>query len=68
LPLVRARVQAATTDSHQMPLIRRYTLGPSPKVYDLRHGVTTGRLDNVLKGHLDGMLLVKMQAERGVES
>jgi hypothetical protein len=37
-------------------VVRRYTLGPAPRVRDLRSGRTTGRLDQVFEGHLDVFL------------
>lgn len=52
--LARTGEQAAPA---QRTLVRRYRLGPSPLVRDLRSGRTTGRLDLVLEGHLDGFLL-----------
>jgi peptide chain release factor 2 len=59
-PLLRARVEAAkaalTSDGNQPPVVRRYTLGPAPRVRDLRTGRTTGRLDQVLEGQLDVFL------------
>jgi hypothetical protein len=36
--------------------VRRYILGPSPLVRDLRLRRSTGRLDRVFKGYLDGFL------------
>lgn len=38
-------------------VVRRYRLGPSTLVRDQRTGRTTGRLDQVLDGHLDMFLL-----------
>jgi hypothetical protein len=60
-PLLWARIEAAraapsSTPSTLPPVIRRYLLGPSPAVKDLRLGKTTGRLDLVLKGYLDPFL------------
>jgi ATP-dependent Clp protease ATP-binding subunit ClpC len=59
-PLLRARVEAAkrasANDAGQPPVVRRYTLGPAPRVRDLRSGRTTGRLDQVFEGHLDVFL------------
>jgi ATP-dependent Clp protease ATP-binding subunit ClpC len=39
------------------PVVRRYRLGPSTLVRDQRTGRSTGRLDQVLEGHLDMFLL-----------
>ncbi|MBL8796336.1 MAG: AAA family ATPase [Planctomycetia bacterium] len=59
-PLLRARIEAsgAATASATAPppIVRRYVLAPSPYVRDLRVGRTTGRLDLVLKGHLEPFL------------
>jgi ATP-dependent Clp protease ATP-binding subunit ClpC len=58
-PLLRARVEAAKLEpasAAQAPVVRRYTLGPAPKVRDLRSGRATGRLDQVLDGHLEPFL------------
>jgi ATP-dependent Clp protease ATP-binding subunit ClpC len=60
-PLLKARVEAVRSSPSNSsvnlpPVIRRYVLGPSPYVRDLRVGRTTGRLDLVLKGHLDPFL------------
>ena len=38
------------------PVVRRYTLGPTTLVRDLRSGRTTGRLDQVLDGQLEMFL------------
>jgi ATP-dependent Clp protease ATP-binding subunit ClpC len=66
-PLLRARVDAAKvtpgSDSGRLPLVRRYTLGPAPLVRDLRSGRSTGRLDQVFKGHLDMFLAPHRSAE-----
>jgi protein subunit release factor A len=61
-PLLWARVEAARTAPPDRPpsspgVIRRYILGPSPAVKDLRVGKTIGRLDRVLKGHLEPFLI-----------
>jgi ATP-dependent Clp protease ATP-binding subunit ClpA/protein subunit release factor A len=60
-PLLQARLEAdrsnpSSPSAPLPPVIRRYVLGPSPYVRDLRVGRTTGRLDLVLKGHLDPFL------------
>ncbi|HXG08637.1 MAG TPA: AAA family ATPase [Gemmataceae bacterium] len=59
-PLLRARVEAAraalANEGGQPPVVRRYTLGPAPRVRDLRSGRTTGRIDHVFEGHLDVFL------------
>jgi len=56
-PLLWARLEAARTPAASPPaVVRRYVLGPSPYVKDLRLGRTTGRVDLVLKGHLDPFL------------
>jgi ATP-dependent Clp protease ATP-binding subunit ClpC len=53
-PLLRARVAAAAAEGDtRAPIVRRYSLGPSPLVRDERTGRRTGRLDQVLDGHLD---------------
>jgi ATP-dependent Clp protease ATP-binding subunit ClpC len=57
--LLRARVAAATaaeSDAAAAPVVRRYSLGAAPLVRDARTGRTTGRLDDVLDGHLDAFL------------
>jgi ATP-dependent Clp protease ATP-binding subunit ClpC len=41
------------TSASPMELVRRYDLGPSPVVTDLRTGARTGRLGEVLAGNLD---------------
>lgn len=60
-PLLAARVEAArstSADPASSPsFIRRYILGPSPLVRDLRTHKSTGRLDRVLRGHLDPFLV-----------
>jgi peptide chain release factor 2 len=58
--LLRAQVEAAGK-IQQAPaasplLVRRYSLGPAPLVRDLRSGRSTGRLDQVLDGHLEAFL------------
>jgi ATP-dependent Clp protease ATP-binding subunit ClpC len=63
-PLLRARIDAATEPSAgRPPVVRRYTLGPATLVRDLRSGRTTGRLDQILEGHLD-VFLAPPGAER----
>jgi ATP-dependent Clp protease ATP-binding subunit ClpC len=68
-PLLRARVDAAAGDStaagRSPTLVRRYHLGPSPLVRDLRTGQTTGRLDQVFEGRLDLFLTPPEQSPRG---
>jgi peptide chain release factor 2 len=59
-PLLRARLEAATAEPGQRPpVVRRYTLGPTTLVRDLRSGRTTGRLDQVLNGQLEMFLTVR---------
>jgi hypothetical protein len=59
-PLLQARLEAANTRAQDQPprppLVRRYTLGPTTLVRDLRTGRSTGRLDQVLEGHLEAFL------------
>jgi protein subunit release factor A len=59
-PLLLARLEAARQRADQTtsrpPVVRRYTLGPTTLVRDLRSGRTTGRLDQVLEGQLDAFL------------
>jgi hypothetical protein len=59
-PLLLARLEAAQQRTGQTasrpPVVRRYTLGPTTLVRDLRSGRTTGRLDQVLEGQLDAFL------------
>jgi peptide chain release factor 2 len=59
-PFLRARVDAAKAGAPEgtgrPPVVRRYTLGPTTLVRDLRSGRSTGRLDQVLDGHLDMFL------------
>jgi peptide chain release factor 2 len=59
-PLLRARVEAARDSAlnanDRPPVVRRYALGPAPLVRDVRSGRVTGRLDQVLEGHLDVFL------------
>jgi ATP-dependent Clp protease ATP-binding subunit ClpC len=59
-PLLRARVSAggsgAKDPSGRLTFVRRYTLGPAPLVRDVRSGLTLGRLDQILEGHLDAFL------------
>ena len=59
-PLLRARLDASPASSagptQRPPVVRRYTLGPTTLVRDLRTGRTSGRLDQVLAGHLEVFL------------
>ena len=59
-PLLASRVEAARSTpaepTRTPAIIRHYILGPSPLVRDLRSRRRTGRLDRVLKGHLDVFL------------
>lgn len=61
-PLLHARVLAsrlAPRESAGRPtVVRRYTIGPAPLVRDLRTGLSTGRLDQVLSGQLDRFLIL----------
>jgi ATP-dependent Clp protease ATP-binding subunit ClpC len=62
LPLLEARVasRAASNSGNGAPdkaMIRRYRLGPSQLVRDVRTGRRTGRLDQILNGHLDPFLV-----------
>jgi hypothetical protein len=53
-----ARLAAQTRPAvERPPVVRRYRLGPSTLVRDQRTGRSTGRLDQVLEGHLDMFLL-----------
>jgi hypothetical protein len=53
-PLLLARVAAsASKEGTSGQVVRRYTLSPAPLVRDTLSGKTTGRLDEVLDGHLD---------------
>ena len=54
--LLCARLQAQTQHDRP-PMVRRYRRGPSTLVRDQRTGRSTGRLDQVLEGHLDMFLL-----------
>jgi ATP-dependent Clp protease ATP-binding subunit ClpC len=60
-PVLRARVEAArnaqTETASRPPVVRRYGLGPAPLVRDVRTGRSTGRVEQVLEGHLDLFLL-----------
>jgi hypothetical protein len=58
-PLLQARIAAGRQDSTSGRVIRRYTLSPAPLVRDARSGKTTGRLDDVLDGHLDQFFTVE---------
>jgi hypothetical protein len=40
-------------------VVRRYTLSPAPLVRDTLTGKSTGRLDEVLDGHLDQFFTVQ---------
>jgi len=58
-PLLAARVEAARAtapEGNSPSFVRRYILGPSPLVRDLRTHKSTGRLDRVLRGHIDPFL------------
>jgi ATP-dependent Clp protease ATP-binding subunit ClpC len=59
-PLLLARLEAARQrtgkTASRPPVVRRYTLGPTTLVRDLRSGRSTGRLDQVLEGQLDAFL------------
>jgi ATP-dependent Clp protease ATP-binding subunit ClpC len=63
--ILRARLDAAQIETQKPSVVRRYRLGPTTLVRDQRTGKSTGRLDQVLDGHLD-MFLVGLQ--RGVPS
>jgi ATP-dependent Clp protease ATP-binding subunit ClpC len=57
-PVLRARVEAARTsppadETGRPPVVRRYVLGPSPLVRDVRTNRTTGRVEEVLAGGLE---------------
>jgi len=55
--LLAARLSAQKQPAPERPpVVRRYRLGPSTLVRDHRTGRTTGRLDQVLEGHLDMFL------------
>ncbi len=63
--LLWARLHApATEPGPRPPVVRRYRLGPSALVRDHRTGRSTGRLDQVLEGHLDLFLLRPPDAHR----
>ncbi len=54
LPLFFASIRQATTPPPvEERLVRRYQLGPSPRVRDLRTGYATGRLERVLRGDIE---------------
>lgn len=59
-PLLQARLEAAARAqpevSQRPALVRRYTLGPTTLVRDLRSGRCTGRLNQVLEGKLEMFL------------
>jgi ATP-dependent Clp protease ATP-binding subunit ClpC len=63
--LLWARLQAgacpAAEGAGRPAVVRRYRLGPSALVRDHRTGKSTGRLDQVLDGHLDLFLLPPAQ-------
>lgn len=65
-PLLQALLAAESraTPPGQLPLIRRYTLGPDQLVRDVRTGRRTARLDLVLEGHLDAYLQAPLPAQR----
>jgi protein subunit release factor A len=66
-PLLRARIETAQNEPAkpaQPAVVRRYTLGPAPRVRDLRSGRATGRLGDVLAGHLEPFLTLP-EAECG---
>jgi hypothetical protein len=42
-------------------VVRRYGLGPQPLVRDVRTGLSTGRVEQVLEGQLDVFLLPPRQ-------
>jgi protein subunit release factor A len=51
------------------PVVRRYRLGPQTLVRDQRTGRSTGRLDQILEGHLDMFLLPPIKSkESGARS
>jgi ATP-dependent Clp protease ATP-binding subunit ClpC len=52
-----AHAQSASESVGGGAVVRRYRLGPSTLVRDQRTGRSTGRLDQVLEGHLDMFLL-----------
>jgi ATP-dependent Clp protease ATP-binding subunit ClpC len=57
--LLRARIEAARRKPQpdgRAPVVRRYRLGPTTLVRDYRSGRHTGRLDQVLDGHLEMFL------------
>jgi len=59
-PLLRARAILGSERSERASsetIVRRYTLGPTPLVRDRRTGRSTGRIDRVLRGHLDRLLV-----------
>jgi peptide chain release factor 2 len=59
--ILSARLKAQNASPQEAPgrppVVRRYRLGPSTLVRDQRTGRSTGRLDQVLEGHLDMFLL-----------
>jgi peptide chain release factor 2 len=54
---LQAQKQTTPEAASRPPMVRRYRLGPSTLVRDQRTGRSTGRLDQVLEGHLDMFLL-----------
>ncbi len=69
LPVLQARIDAAhrPRTSHFPPhsVVRRYRLGATHLVRDARTQRRTGRLDNVLGGHLDAFLIPFSELEDG---
>lgn len=64
--LLSARLQAKAA-RERPPTVRRYRLGPTTLVRDQRTGRSTGRLDQVLEGHLD-MFLRPPERDEGTPS
>ena len=56
LLLTRLGARPDATRDGDLPVVRRYVLGPAPMVRDLRTGRKTGRLHHVLDGHLGAFL------------
>ena len=54
--MLRARLDSVEPAA-KPPVVRRYRLGPTTLVRDHRSGRSTGRLDQVLDGHLDMFLV-----------
>jgi ATP-dependent Clp protease ATP-binding subunit ClpC len=66
--LLRARVaavRAAVDPGGRPPIVRRYALGPSPLVRDVRSGRSTARLEQVFQGQLDLFLTPPSHADAG---